>query len=219
MCAAAHRYSFRLPPLVRVTVEVELLEPCVGRALLVGDVQSGIRIQIPPSVLSSRAAVHQAEGATGLENLRYLVEGVERDVVHGASGVDDARSEVEAAKVTGRERIGDHRRVRRFVPILYVATHEDTTTERPRVAVRVGLAGLAQVGRPPDIELDGLLVRWSLLDDELRLVPRKLRVCDIGDQDPALALNEPFPGESFHQFRRDQPQLDLGQLVHLFVQQ
>jgi len=212
-----------LLPQVRVAVEQERHEPRVHLAHLVGHVDEltlVVCLQVTPAVLATEVAVHQADGTTGFEDLRDLVERGQRKLVGVARLMQNTRCDARSSDAPLLERVDENlvAIALDLVPILPVAAQQHVADERPRVVVWHGSAVLAEIRRTPDVQLDGLEVGRALLDDELGLVERLVRVFHVGNENPALASDEPFPGESLHLFGGVLAESDQRQLVHLVVQ-
>ena len=205
---------------MRVAVQEELLESRVTRALLVGEVEPCLGVEVAPPFLSARSAVHQAEGSTRFEHLRDFVEGGLVDEVALPGLVDDILLDVHAPEVGFGERIlGEHTGALHFVAILLVATHEEMAGELPpRVAVGHRRTAATQIGPPPDVQLVRLEIGRALLDDELCLVPGLFGVLDVRDEEPVLAGGEELPREGRCPIRNALPDCFERPLEHLFVQ-
>lgn len=214
--------AFLLPATVRVELEHPRHEPRVQLTQLVGDVDEvplAVILQVAPAFRATEVAVHQAEGLAGLEDLRDLVERGQWEVVGLAREVRRP-VDIHPLDIPLLVRVDEDlvAVAPHFVAVFRVAAPEHPAEEEPRVVVRKRRAVFAEIRQPPDVQLDGLVPGRTVLDDELGLVPAQAVELHVGDQHPAFAADEPFPGEVRHLFRRFLSQRGTSQFVHLVIQ-
>lgn len=213
---------FLLAAAVRVQLEHPRHEPSVQLTHLVGDVDEvalAIILHVTPAFRATKVAVHHAEGPPGFEDLPDLVKRGQREIIGIACEVHRP-GDIHPLDLPLLVRIDEDlvAVAPHLVAVFCVTAPEHPTEEGPGVVVRKWRAVLAEIRPTPDVQLDGLVPRRTILDDELRLVPAQAVELHVWDQHPAFATDEPFPGEVRHLFRRFLGECSTSQFVHLVVQ-